>query len=42
MQHVERGTAGFSQSMEALQHVVLQRGYLKRQPKKQARAALSA
>lgn len=42
MQHVERGTAGFSRSMEALQHNVLVRGYLRRQQKKQARAGLSA
>ncbi|RAK69996.1 MlaD family protein [Hymenobacter edaphi] len=39
MQHVEQGTAGFSRSMEALQHNFLLRGYLKRQQKKQARAA---
>ncbi|TGE23875.1 MCE family protein [Hymenobacter aquaticus] len=39
MEHVERGTAGFSQSMEALQHNFLVRGYLRRQQKKQARAA---
>ncbi|GAB2955249.1 hypothetical protein GCM10027048_21200 [Hymenobacter coalescens] len=38
MHHVEQGTAGFSQSMEALQHNFLVRGYLKRQQKKQARA----
>ncbi|OON69962.1 MlaD family protein [Hymenobacter sp. CRA2] len=41
MRHVEQGTAGFSRSMEALQHNVLVRGYLRRQQKKQARAALS-
>ncbi|MDO7852453.1 MlaD family protein [Hymenobacter convexus] len=37
MQHVEQGTAGFSRSMDALQHTFLLRGYLRRQQKKQAR-----
>ncbi|MBF9237755.1 MCE family protein [Hymenobacter sp. BT683] len=36
MQNVARGTAGFSQSMEALQHNFLVRGYIRRQQKKQA------
>ncbi|GAA4385817.1 MlaD family protein [Hymenobacter koreensis] len=35
MLHVEQGTAGFNQSMEALQHNFLLRGYLRRQQKKQ-------
>lgn len=39
MRNVEQGTAGFSQSMEALQHNFLVRGYLRRQQKKEARAA---
>ena len=37
MQNVAQGTAGFSQSMEALQHNFLLRGYFRRQQKKQAR-----
>ena len=39
MQHVAQGTAGFSRSMDALQHSFLLRGYLRRQQKQQARAA---
>ena len=39
MQHVEQGTRGFSQSMEALQHNFLLRGYFRRQEKKRARQA---
>ena len=39
MQNVEEGTAGFSRTMEALQHNFLVRGYLRRQKKKQAREA---
>ncbi|MCI1188635.1 MlaD family protein [Hymenobacter sp. DH14] len=39
MHNVEQGTAGFNRSMEALQHNFLLRGYLRRQQKKQARAA---
>ena len=39
MRHVEQGTAGFSQSMEALQHNFLLRGYFRKQAKKQAQAA---
>lgn len=39
MRHVEEGTAGFNQTMTALQHNFLVRGYLKRQQKRQARAA---
>ncbi|MBD2716523.1 MCE family protein [Microvirga sp. STR05] len=35
MRHVEQGTADFSQTMEALQHNFLVRGYLRRQQKKQ-------
>ncbi|UYZ60872.1 MlaD family protein [Hymenobacter latericus] len=41
VEHVERGTAGFSRSMEALEHNFLVRGYLRRQRKKQAAAAPS-
>ncbi len=37
--HVETGTAGFSQNMDALQHHFLLRGYFRRQAKKKARAA---
>jgi len=39
LQHVEEGTKGFSQSMVALQHNFLLRGYFRRQEKKRARAA---
>ena len=39
MQQVEQGTEGFSQSMEALKHNFLLRGYFRRQEKKQAKAA---
>ncbi|UOQ96493.1 MlaD family protein [Hymenobacter sp. 5317J-9] len=37
LQHAEQGTAGFSRSMDALQHNFLLRGYLRRQQKKAAR-----
>ena len=37
--NAERGTAEFSQSMEALQHNFLLRGYFRKQAKKQAQAA---
>ncbi len=37
--NAERGTAGFSQSMEALQHNFLLRDYFRKQAKKQAQAA---
>jgi phospholipid/cholesterol/gamma-HCH transport system substrate-binding protein len=36
IRHVEQGTAGFSRSMDALQHNFLLRGYLRRQARKQA------
>ncbi|MBC6605695.1 MCE family protein [Hymenobacter sp. BT188] len=39
LQNVEKGTEGFNQSMEALQHNFLLRGYFRRQQKKQAQAA---
>ena len=39
LQNVEQGTAGFNQSMEALKHNFLFRGYFRRQAKKQAKAA---
>ncbi len=39
MQNVEEGTAGFSQSMEALQHNFLVRGYLRRHQKKEPNKA---
>ena len=39
MQNVNEGTRDFSQSMQALQHNFLLRGYFRRQQKKQARAA---
>lgn len=39
MQNVEQGTQKLNQSMEALQHNFLLRGYFRRQQKKQARAA---
>ena len=39
LQNVEQGTAGFNQSMEALKHNFLFRGYFRRQEKKKARAA---
>lgn len=38
MGNVEQGTARFNQSMEALQHNFLLKGYFKRQQKKKARA----
>ncbi|GAB3638095.1 hypothetical protein GCM10027422_36850 [Hymenobacter arcticus] len=37
--HVEQGTAGFNQNMEALKHNFLLRGYFRKQAKKQAKAA---
>ncbi len=40
LQNVEQGTAGFNQSMEALKHNFLFRGYFRRQEKKKARAAV--
>lgn len=39
IRHVEQGTAGFSRSMDALQHNFLVRGYLRRQAHKQVQAA---
>ncbi len=42
MQHVEQGTAGFSRTMEALQHNFLVRGYLRRQQKKLAQQTSAA
>ena len=39
LQNVEKGTEGFNQSMEALQHNFLLRGYFRRQQKKQTQAA---
>lgn len=39
MQHAEQGTADFGQTMDALKHNFLVRGYFRRQEKKAARAA---
>ena len=39
VRNMEQGTAGFSQSMEALQHNFLLRGYFRKQAKNQAQAA---
>ncbi len=39
LNHVEQGTAGFNQNMEALQHNFLLRGYFRRQARKKARAS---
>ncbi len=41
MHSVELGTAGFSRSMEALQHNFLLRGYLRRQQRRQQRAQVA-
>ena len=38
LRNVQQGTAGFNQSMEALQHNFLLRGYFRKQAKKKARA----
>jgi phospholipid/cholesterol/gamma-HCH transport system substrate-binding protein len=37
VQNMEQGTAGFSRTMEALQHNFLVRGYIRRQQKKRAK-----
>ena len=39
MTNAEQGTDGFSQSMEALKHNFLLRGYFRKQAKKKAQAA---
>jgi phospholipid/cholesterol/gamma-HCH transport system substrate-binding protein len=39
VRNLEKGTAGFSQSMEALQHNFLLRGYFRRQRQRQAQAS---
>ncbi|MCC3155326.1 MlaD family protein [Hymenobacter sp. BT770] len=42
VENVAQGTAGFSQSMEALQHNFLLRGYFRRQKRKQAKQQQAA